>query len=537
MDDGLLLLNARRINEQTIAVFNIQPNGTGWLYPVIGGGQRWKSYDSHSQTKYRWFPNKPVSAKLYHAPDLQAAIQAAGGVCWYVSGEADVWAMHSAGIKHVLSGFGESHVVPDLVSLLGGFGVKTVYIAPDLDDTGEWWARKVSQRLNDCGISFEARQLPETLGHNGDIGLAWQVYRDTDSFELWLVNLPKLQIKHERTPLPASPKFNDEVVPIGYRELVAKELGVDVFHSNGNSRDNVLCPFHDDHNPSASLHQEKGLYCYACGKSFLWKDVGRRLGLGSISEWYLAQQRITPCQLSTEMREALMKNGHTNFARVYDALILAGWKSGKEFTVKEAARACAPYGIPISCIYKITNAKNRTYSPFFPTTIVLNKKGEKTVKKCRPRRLLRLLSPQEIGRLVDVYEVQYQHYDTMSPDKLANVAGYRAEVYAAMLRRRPGCYPRSFLGKRMGVTPRTTLNYDKLANICVKSRYRKERISFEKVAKYPNERRDVPGNVWLEDATGKRYQATKSGAVRAFERSNNVFRVEQLANYYGPKQE
>jgi len=535
MDTGLRLIEERRINEQTIAAFDIQPNSTGWLYPVPGGGQRWKANNSHSQPKYRWVPDKPEYAKLYYAPGLPAAIQKTNGICWYVSGEADVWAMHSAGIEHVISGFGESHVVPDLGSILGGFGVNTVYIAPDLDETGVRWAKKVSERLWGSGIHLEALQLPETLGRKGDVGKAWQEYQGTIPFEQWLANLPKLNIKSEPELPAASTELNNEVVPASYKKLVAKLLGVESFRSNGNSLSNVNCPFHDDKVPSATLHQEKGLYCHTCGRLYLWREIGLLLGIGSIREWCLSHRQVPPQQLSTETREALIRKKLTTVARVYDALIHAGWKPGREFTIMEAAQVCEPFGISIGTIYKITNEAEQTYSPFFPTTIVLNKKGERTAKKCRPRRVYRLLSPTEIGLFVGVRESQWQHYDSISLEKLGNAAEYRSEVHAALIRRRPGEYPRKFLAERLGVTPRTTRNYDKLADIDVEPRFKKVNLTDEEATNLPDERRNVPGNVWLEDTNGKKYQPTKSGAERAFMRSEEVYLVEQLANYYGPK--
>ena len=93
----------RRINQETIAIFDIQPFDNGWKYPIPGGGYRWKNAESQAEPKYRWLDGKPETANFYHAQDIGSAIYNAGGACWFVSGEADVWAMQSAGIAHVIS--------------------------------------------------------------------------------------------------------------------------------------------------------------------------------------------------------------------------------------------------------------------------------------------------------------------------------------------------------------------------------------------------------------------------------------------------
>jgi hypothetical protein len=537
MDNGYEILRTRGIGEQTITTFNIQQNGTGWLYPVPGGGHRWKAYDSNAHPKYRWEPFKPSTASLYHAPDIQSAILSAGGVCWYVSGEADVWAMHSAGVRHVLSAFGESYVIPALADSLRALGARVVRLVPDLDESGEKWVRKVFEILQSSELTLDAYQLPASLGYKGDLGKAWQEYQGKTPFEQWLLRLPRLEIQ------PSEPEktsqFSDthpSSVPAGYRELVIRVLGVERFKSDGNSRDNVRCPFHEDRIPSATLHRERGLFCHTCGRSYLWQEVGVQMGVGTIREWRLSKLPSTPCQLSTETREALIQNKLTNISRVYDALYLAGWVPGRRFTIKEAAAVCTSYGISIKTLYKITNRNNRNNSPFLPTTMGLKEKGVILGNKDGRVKWFRLLSPQEIEELVGMDENLWKHYDPITPEALGNVVAYRAEVHAAMIRRRPGYYPRSYLAGRLGVWPKTTRTYDEIADLEVRPYYRRKEISFEESAEFPENRKEIPGNIWLE-AGCRKFAPTKEGAARAFQEGCTVYKVEQLANYYGPKKE
>jgi hypothetical protein len=538
MDKGFELLRTRRISSLTINTFSIQLNGKGWVYPIPGGGKRWKAYDSNAHPKYRWEPVKPPTAKLYHAPDVHNTILNAKGICWYVSGEADVWAMHSAGVGHVLSGFGESYVISDLGDALRALGVRVVRLAPDLDDTGNVWAGKVTQRLKGCDIALDARQLPHNLGPKGDLGKAWQEYQGSVPFEEWLLSLPRLETTPQASPEKTShlEHSRHESVPAGYNEMVIKALGVERFKSDGNSRENVHCPFHNDIIPSASLHREKGLYCHTCGRSYLWQEIGIHLGIGTIKEWRLSQPASMPCQLSTETREALIRRKLTNISRVFDALYIASWKPGREFAIKEAAAVCKPFGISIKTLYKISNRNNKSFSPFFPTTMGLKKKEVNSGKKSCPRRGFRLLSPGEVNSLVGMDDNHWQHYDPISTGALGNVTDYRADVHAAMIRRRPGNYPRKFLADRLGVGPKTTRAYDELADLEVIPNYHKTKLSMDEAATLPDDRKEMPGNVWLE-SNGKKFAPTKDGALRAFQEGHTVYKIEQLANYYGPKEE
>jgi len=66
-------------------------------------------------------------------------------------------------------------------------------------------------------------------------------------------------------------------------------LGLEIFEIRGDEVQ-VLCPFHDDHRPSASFNIVKGvIYCYACGASYRAKQLAIELG-GDVIE--LEDKRI-----------------------------------------------------------------------------------------------------------------------------------------------------------------------------------------------------------------------------------------------------
>jgi len=75
-------------------------------------------------------------------------------------------------------------------------------------------------------------------------------------------------------------------------------LGLETFSVSGYEVQ-VLCPFHDDHRPSASFNMKKGvLYCYACGAGMKASDIAKELG-GRI----VHTKSITISQISKDEKE------------------------------------------------------------------------------------------------------------------------------------------------------------------------------------------------------------------------------------------
>ena len=58
-----------------------------------------------------------------------------------------------------------------------------------------------------------------------------------------------------------------------------EEIGV-VFKGQG-PRYQVLCPFHDDHQPSLSIDDERGVYfCHSCGEKGNLRVLEKKLEIG-----------------------------------------------------------------------------------------------------------------------------------------------------------------------------------------------------------------------------------------------------------------
>lgn len=534
-------LAERGITPETIAVFDIQPWGNGWRYTIPGGGFHWKNADSQAADKYIWPDSKPETAIFYHAQDLAVAIAQAGGACWYVSGQPDTWAMHSAGIPHVLSGFTEAQVPECLAAYLQDLGVTLLYIAPDLDPTGERWARLIAQTLRESSIELDARILPAELGEHGDLGKAWAIYTKQQPFERWLLGRPRFTPEPEQPKTQTQPRAaltSAEIVPEGYRQMIADFLGVTGWKANGNSLKNVICPFHDDHKPSAPLHREIGLYCFDCGRWFSWLEMGVKIGVGNIHEWRLANQ---PYAISTELREGLITAGLTSLSRLLDSLVLAGWKPGREFTRKDAVIASS--GLLSSKTVRTATTSLDNLCPFLPPfslePVKMEKRGNNSRSR-RPAKVYRLPIPAElISQLAKNYCMKEHalHFDDIPPEKIRNAADYRAEVYAALPRRIPGRYARKTLAVRIGVTNRTAQTYDKRAELRVTPNIDKQELTFEEITNLPEELpKTRKYNVWLEDERGIKHPAIKKAIYFIAEHGGGkVYRFEQFANTYQAK--
>jgi hypothetical protein len=551
-------LENRRITLQTVAVFQICPDSDqhGMSYPVPNGGNhlRWKNFDSTSPQKYRWMPDRPDNQHFYpyyHAPNLENAVQNTGGACWLVSGEADVWSMWTAGIEHVLScGYTENHVPENLPVILKKFGVNLLYIAPDLDPTGQRWAQSIIDCLADSGIVVDIRRLPEGLEEKGDLGKAWVKYgRPGFAFERWLLGLSNYNL--QPTPKTGLDELEDSdswiSIPAGYRILVAQALGVSAFGMDQFSERNVRCPFHDDATPSASLHKEKGLYCHVEGKMYRWTEVGVKIGVESLAHYFKNHLPIfedMQDQLTTEIRQWMICNKVTSTARLLDSAYRAGIKPGSEVTIQDLVSVCHLYNFSELFVWRAVNPKvtitgedgdlSFQILPLFSLQHKERGKDEKKSGRGQSKKLYRIPFPAEIeAKLFD--HVRTRYFDPITNQALHSTPLYHAEVYAAPVMRKPGNYSRLELSEPLDISFHTARRYDVLAHLVVTPRYQEEWMTAEDLAKLPDK--------WekfykiLRTTSGKEYPPTLEGGQRALMTGEMIILFTRLTNHYAPENE
>jgi len=539
----------RRIMPEVMATFQIEPRGNGWQYPTPGGGLRWKNVDSHATPKYQWLDGKSESAAAwYYAEDLRDQIAISGGVCWYVSGEPDVWAMRSAGIPYAFSGFTEKTISPHFADFLQSLGVMRLYIAPDLDETGAAFARKIATALQGTGIELDCRQLPAELGEHGDIGKAWQRYTGKTPFVYYLLGLPRWY------PEPETPKVQPLVVstgeygdiPADYRKKIMDACGVTKIQPDRFSN-MVLCPVHREEKPSAHFHETKGLYCFHEMRWYKWLEVGAVLGIEPFKQEKPTVILASP-QMAVEAQKELIRLRLTALCRLLDELYQQGFTGGEVLTMKELQAAC-----PNLSAWTVRTAVQQAGGEFLweisPSYAGKNE-GEKTHKKSKSKagrgRPAKDFQVPDLQRLYKALNVQPETIQAIPAHSRKNAAQFRAEVFAAKIRHKPGEYAIKQLTKPMGISAHTLRAYCKRTDIEIEPRFDKKTVLTEADVKaLPVDAQELAewrkagkfrGAVWLETLDGRyKFAPTQEGAARAGRNGRGFRLVKRLANSYKPK--
>lgn len=553
-------LAARQITQDTVDVFKIRTVPGGVAYPVPDcppSYQRYKNFEkSKINGKYAWGKlGKPTNALYYHAPNLLPAIRSAGSRAWLVSGEADVWAMYSAGIRNVFScGFTERNVVAGLPGRLKTWGVKKLYLAPDCDTVGMEWAAEIQAVLLAAGSPVEViiLALPAEIGSRYDVGRAWAEFNGpVNGFAHWLLALPPLEVvPAEETPQCNAPRLRplDKVNPAlaRYRGRIAVALGVEEFAENGFSVKAVYCPFHDDQNPSASVHEAKGLYCHAEKRWYGWKRTLRQLGIGSKPKVYPLPviPPIPPLPtLTYEIRQAMCQLDCTLTARLLDTLFANGVQAGTDLPIAEISKLAKSTKMSLNTVYRACEPIQTEMGTmiFLQKRLVSsnslqptggNNENNSGKRRGRPSVYFRIPTLDELETTLRI-EHTTRCYTSMTAAGVTSNRLYRAQVYSEMPRRHPGTYSRIFLAKGVGVSCSTAREYDQLAGLRVIEQQDRVEITTQNVDSLPEEPEKDFG-VWLETGTGARYPQKRKLAKSLLKDGQSVELVRQMANWYGP---
>lgn len=295
---------SRGLSPKTIELYNVRINGTGWLWDTrtLTGGKatRWKSFYSIRESapeteqetwkKYTWYPSRPADAQYFYPASLslKAGVEQGDGELWLVGGEVAAMSMFDAGFANTTSFFGDSNIPDTLIDDLKNAGVKHLRMIPDRDESGQACAMNVRDIMKDSGIKFTVYQLPYPLEtkHGKDVNDYWlSLELDQVTFLDRIDTLPVWSLP-EPQPKPTynydTSGYADADMPASFITDIERALDVyPVFNSDGWSKRNVSCPFHDDVHASATWNHEKAiLRCHAgCGKSYLAKEVGGHFGI------------------------------------------------------------------------------------------------------------------------------------------------------------------------------------------------------------------------------------------------------------------
>lgn len=299
-----------------------------WRYPVLGSAgsrvHRRKNLDSGGKPKYHWdFGKKkskdaedltrPADVLYYALGGLVEAIARNEGEVWFVGGEPNVWAMHSAfalNANETINAtnwlLGEGTVPDTLVDDLHSWGVKRVFFPFDRDATGIRSAVKVWLKLRDTDIEYTPLHLPGEIGTGYDVNNYWIGWEfDHASFQehLYTPLLPivtedelgewhKLYFETDEDDAPlwkqqsgSVPEGRSKDLPPRFYQAIETALNIQGYKPNGYSKP-IPCIVNnhthdkDKGRQAAGWHGEtKHFKCFKCGAVLNAKETGAALGI------------------------------------------------------------------------------------------------------------------------------------------------------------------------------------------------------------------------------------------------------------------
>lgn len=301
----------RGLSLETLALFNVCCNGTGWLYDTkcMDGSiaTRRKSFWSTAEQapeeeradwkKYSWYPEKKDDARYFYPPtkSLLRAVDEAWGTLWIVGGDIAHMSLIEAGIFNSLSCFGD-HLPEQFLNDLKTWKVTSIRLIPDRDSSSEKWAITIRDRLANSleTIPLHVHALPYdvTPKHGKDVNDYWrELGCSKENFIDKLLALPEwtlpqpIPVSHE---LPDTSNIGNSELPMDFIRDIERSLGIQSsFRNDGWSMKNIRCPFHQDDHESANWNHEKAiLKCFAGSCSppngrgyWLASEVGLHYGL------------------------------------------------------------------------------------------------------------------------------------------------------------------------------------------------------------------------------------------------------------------
>jgi hypothetical protein len=168
--------------------------------------------------------------------------------------------------------------------------------------------------------------------------------------------------------------------------------------------------------------------------------------------------------LPNSVREALLQGGQGEAALVIDALLLCGFTAGKVFIFQKAVGKLVELGFTTSRAL-VRRALNS--SVFISQRLQTQRAG-------RPTKVYHM--PAVEGLVKQYANNAMSAADPLEIKDMQSLTHYRQALHREFIRRAPGIYSRAFLGQRLGVSERTTRNYDRRVGIRAIRRLSKENL-------------------------------------------------------------
>lgn len=228
--------------------------------------------------------------------------------------------------------------------------------------------------------------------------------------------------------------------------------------------------------------------------------------------------------LPNALRERLLQLGLGESALILDALIYAGAKQHRAYTLRQLVDLLRKSGFQMSegLIYRGLQAY------FFPKDWLVKGVGH-PIKRYYMPFIQKLLDTYALGKPLLSDNFHAGDFDSLTL--------YRRALHRELIARRPREYSRKFLSQRLGVSERTTWNYDRAVGIQVEQRFKRQKIYYQVWGWEGDIRAAKPGKQWLEafywrTEETKRIPANIHAARWARQHGAELTLVTQQTNHY-----
>ncbi len=166
------------------------------------------------------------------------------------------------------------------------------------------------------------------------------------------------------------------------------------------------------------------------------------------------------------LREALLQQDLGEAALVLDVFLLCGYLPNKSSTYQKILKKLAEHGFTLGRGL----IRRALASGVFKMVAIYNgKQGRPELLYFMPD-IMDLVKRYAGGKMVAM--------DTLLNADLVNLKKYRQGLYREFIRRAPGIYSRRFLAERLGISSRTTRNYDPEVNVYAIRRLSRQDLRF-----------------------------------------------------------
>ncbi|MFN8376456.1 MAG: bifunctional DNA primase/polymerase [Anaerolineae bacterium] len=230
--------------------------------------------------------------------------------------------------------------------------------------------------------------------------------------------------------------------------------------------------------------------------------------------------------LPNPLREILLHHGKTTTARLLDAFALAGWHTGKHFSMQDAIQSGSRFGISRSTVIKVVAQRAIFNSIENPPPPVRDSDKSIPYSNHSPKRgkpVTRCYLVPDYNKLAAYCGVSLDgcSTDKLSAHDLRSNKAYRMALHRAFVQRTSPELSMRFMAERLGVCERSLRRYNAALHVTRTPIFAYDALTWANIhepdfwgeIRRDNGKQVAPGR-WLQLEDGKRFPAVKGIALR-----------------------